>query len=161
MLQRGSQYADQLFLRSSVTVRGDHPTVPAFRVAANSRPNILADLHVDSSGGPALEFRLWEDSVSEPAIPLRLTPNMIEAPVMKMDEWRIVPTSDNMLFQRMDPATGLYSTLYSLQSMGGSDSATSLALGDWRVRQSGTNLLFEYQSTPGVYETKLMVRSQS
>jgi hypothetical protein len=87
---------------------------------------------------------------------------MLETPAMKMDEWRIVPTSDNMLFQRLDPTTGSYSTLYSLQSMGGgADSANSLTLGDWRLRQSGQNLLFEYQVSAGVYETKMMVRSQS
>jgi hypothetical protein len=161
-MQRGSQYADRLFLRSSLTVVGDHTTVPAFRIGANGQRQVLADILLDASGGPSLDFRMWEDTSQEAVVPLRLTPTTIFAKTLGLEEWRIVPTTDDMMFQRLDPGTGAYTTLYTLQGMGGTiEESSSLSLGDWRLRQSGQDLLFEYQQSPGEYETRMVVRNRT
>lgn len=162
--QRGYQYADRLVCRSSVTVMGDGNRVSAFRMGNTEHARVKADLSLDVTGGPALDFRLWPDTAQPAVVPLRLTPYAMRTPALLLGDWRLLPVEDDLVFQKFDPDTSTYENRFSVgqttTSTGVDMNATALALGDWRIRPVGSNLVFEQRILDtNLYTPKMTIRT--
>lgn len=158
---KGVQYSDQLYLRSLCALGNASATSPSV-----STPIQAAMLATETSTVPtvfgsqsfiketvdaAISVKLWSDASSRLEEAFYATPTHFKIPnAFSMgDNWRVLPSGLQLLFQQWDAPSQTYLTKFTTDSIlsmmaeAENLTATSITLGDWRITTSSSELVFE------------------